>query len=112
MRPLLPGVEIESCSSGDGRVDFAILERTDRMWTSDCNDTLERQAIQRGASLCIPPELMGPHIGPPGAHTTGRTHSLAFRGVTALFCHLGIEWDVRQLDDRTRQELTDLVALQ
>lgn len=111
LRALHPGVEIESCSSGGGRVDFAILERTDRVWTSDCNDALERQAIQRGASLLITPELMGAHIGPPRAHTTGRTHSLAFRGLTALFGHLGVEWDFRQLDDGTRQELTDLVAL-
>ena len=35
-----------------------------RVWTSDCNDALERQTIQRGASMLIPPEVMGAHIGP------------------------------------------------
>ncbi len=47
LRAAHPGVEIESCSSGGGRVDLGILERTDRIWASDCNDALERQTIQR-----------------------------------------------------------------
>jgi alpha-galactosidase len=68
-----PAVEFESCSSGGARIDHEILQRTERVWTSDCNDALERQTIQRGASMLIPPELMGAHIGPSAAHTTGRT---------------------------------------
>ena len=47
IRAAHPGLEIESCSSGGARIDLAVLERTDRVWTSDCNDALERQAIQR-----------------------------------------------------------------
>ena len=70
-----PDVEIESCASGGGRIDLGILERTERVWTSDCNDALERQTIQRWASTLIPPEVMGAHIGPPRSHTTGRTHA-------------------------------------
>ena len=65
-----PDVEFESCASGGGRVDHEILRRTERVWTSDCNDALERQQIQRGASMLIPPELMGAHIGPSRSHTT------------------------------------------
>ena len=45
-----PHVEIESCSSGGARIDHEILRRTERVWTSDCNDALERQLIQRGFS--------------------------------------------------------------
>ena len=33
-----PGLEIESCSSGGGRVDLGILEVADRIWASDCVD--------------------------------------------------------------------------
>jgi alpha-galactosidase len=106
-----PSVEIESCSSGGARIDHEILRRTRRVWTSDCNDPLERQMIQRGASMLIPPEVMGCHIGPPRSHTTGRTHGLAFRAATALFGHLGIEWDVTALDDGQREALADVVAL-
>ena len=60
-----PGVEIESCASGGGRVDLGILARTDRVWASDCNDALERQHIQRWTGLLLPPELVGSHVGPP-----------------------------------------------
>jgi alpha-galactosidase len=38
-------------------LDLAILERTDRIWTSDSNDALERQTIQRWTGLFLPPEL-------------------------------------------------------
>ena len=59
-----PGLEIESCSSGGGgRIDLGILERTDRVWASDCIDALERQQIQRYTQLLLPPELIGTHIG-------------------------------------------------
>ena len=105
-----PGVEIESCSSGGARVDLGILERTDRIWSSDCNDALERQTIQRWQGLLLPPELIGAHIGPPTAHTTGRTHPLNFRAVTALFGHLGLEWDVRQAGEAERHVLREVIA--
>jgi alpha-galactosidase len=95
-----PTVEFESCASGGGRADLAILERTQRIWTSDCNDALERQMIQRGFSYLFPPSVMGAHIGPPRGHTTGRTHRLHFRAATALFGHLGIEWNLLEVAER------------
>jgi len=106
-----PDVEIESCASGGGRIDHEVLRRTVRVWTSDCNDPLERQIIQRGASMLIPAELMGAHIGPTRSHTTGRMHSLAFRSLTAMFGNFGVEWNVLALGDRERATLGDAVAL-
>ena len=46
-RARFPRVEIEICASGGARIDLGILERVDRVWTSDTNDPLERQRIQR-----------------------------------------------------------------
>ncbi len=106
-----PGVEIESCSSGGARIDHEILRRTERVWTSDCNDALERQTIQRGASMLIPPELMGAHIGPPRSHTTGRRQGLAFRAATALFGHLGVESNLLSLTDGELGLLGETIAL-
>jgi alpha-galactosidase len=106
-----PNVEIESCSSGGARIDAEILRRTVRVWTSDCNDALERVRIQRGASMLIPPELMGAHIGPTRSHTTGRRHDLAFRAATAMFGHLGVEWNVLELDDLERLQLAEVIAI-
>ena len=110
LRARHPGVEIESCSSGGARVDLGILERTDRVWASDTNDALERQSIQRWTGLLLPPELVGSHVGPPRAHTTGRTLDLSFRGATALFGHFGLEWDIRSAPAAEQQALPGLVA--
>jgi alpha-galactosidase len=106
-----PGVEIESCASGGGRVDLGILARTDRIWASDTNDALERQHIQRWTQQLVPPELVGSHVGPPRSHTTGRTHDLGFRVATALFGHFGIEWDVGAASAAEQQALAEAIAL-
>ncbi|BCJ49995.1 alpha-galactosidase [Actinoplanes sp. NBRC 14428] len=111
LRARHPAVEIESCASGGSRVDLGILERTDRVWTSDCNDALERQHIQRWTGTLLPPELIGAHVGPAVSHTTGRTHSLDFRAGTALFGHFGIEWDLTAAGDEERERLAAWVAL-
>jgi alpha-galactosidase len=89
-----PGLEIETCAGGGGRIDLAILQRTDRAWASDCNDPVERQAIQRWTGQLLPPELIGSHAGPEQAHTTRRVTSQSFRLATALFGHAGIEQDL------------------
>ena len=100
-----PGLEIESCASGGGRIDLGMVDHADRFWTSDCNDALERQAIQRYTSIVIPPEMLGTHIGPTHAHSTGRTHELSFRAITALFGHAGLEWDLTETTADERREL-------
>jgi len=99
LRARHPGLEIESCSSGGGRVDLEVLARTDRVWASDCIDPLERQQIQRWTAVLLPPELIGSHVGSPTAHTTRRTHPLDFRAGTAVLWHLGIEWDLAEADE-------------
>ena len=107
LRAAHPELEIESCASGGARVDLGVLARTDRIWTSDCNDALERAQIQRWTSLLVPPELMGTHIGPATAHTTHRTLDLSFRMLLALQGHAGLEWDIAQC---TPAELEALAA--
>ncbi|MUL40040.1 alpha-galactosidase [Streptomonospora sp. PA3] len=111
LRERHPGVEFESCSSGGARVDLGILARTERVWASDCNDPVERQAIQRWTGLLLPPELVGSHVGPPVAHTTHRRTETAFRLATALFGHSGIEWDLTACGERDLAALTAWTAL-
>ena len=105
-----PGLEIESCSSGGARVDLGVLERTDRVWVSDCIDPLERQQMHRWTTQLIPPELMGAHIASGRSHTTGREHDLNFRAATAVFGHLGIEWDLGKASPAELAELGDWIA--
>lgn len=109
LRARHPRVEIESCASGGGRVDLGIAERVQRFWASDCNDPLERQSIQRGFSYLFPPELMGAHVGGPWAHTTARSSTLPFRGATAMFGHLGVEWNVADASDDERAQLRGVI---
>jgi alpha-galactosidase len=105
-----PGLEIESCSSGGGRIDLGMATHVDRFWTSDCNDALERQYIQRYTQFAIPPEMLGSHIGPTHSHTTHRVHSLSFRAITALFGHAGLEWDITECTPEEREILKTWVA--
>ncbi|WP_022883577.1 alpha-galactosidase [Glaciibacter superstes] len=89
-----PSLEIETCSGGGGRVDLGILERTDRLWASDCNDPVERAQIERWTRLLVPPELIGSHVGATRSHTTSRVSDLSFRLVASLTAHAGIELDL------------------
>jgi alpha-galactosidase len=106
-----PTVEFESCSSGGGRIDMEILRRVERFWTSDNNDAVDRQSIQRGASMVMPPEVLGAHVGPSPAHSTGRRIDMAFRTSTALFGHMGVEADVTKLSERDRRVLQHGIAV-
>lgn len=106
-----PLLEIESCASGGARVDLGILDRTDRVWASDTNDPVERLAIQRWTELLLPPELIGSHVGPARAHTTGRITDLDFRMAATLFAHPGIEWDITACTAEERAALTAWIAL-
>ncbi len=111
LRARHPGLEIESCSSGGARIDLGILQRTDRVWGSDCNDPLERQLIQRWEGLLLPPELIGSHVGDTVSHTTHRAAALGLRTVTALFAHAGLELDVTKCTDDELAALTSWAAL-
>ena len=106
-----PGLEIESCSSGGARVDLGVLERTDRVWVSDCIDPLERLTMHRWTTQLIPPELMGAHIASGRSHTTGRVHDLDFRAATAIFGHLGIEWDLARAAPEELEQLQAWIEL-
>jgi alpha-galactosidase len=94
LRTRHPSLEIETCSGGGGRVDLGILERTDRVWASDCNDPVERSEIERWTGLLLPPELIGSHLGAAVSHTTARTTDITYRLTSSLFAHAGIEWDI------------------
>ncbi len=111
LRERHPHLEIESCSSGGARVDLGVLARTDRVWTSDCNDALERVAIQRWTGLLVPPERMGSHVGPPQAHTTHRGLDLSLRMLVALQGHAGLEWDITECSEEELAALRDWAGL-
>lgn len=97
LRAAHPGVEIESCASGGGRIDAGILARTHRVWLSDSNDALERLRMQHDAALFLPSAITGSHVGPRQSHTSGRILPMAFRAWVAAQRHMGFEMDLREL---------------
>lgn len=106
-----PELEIESCASGGARVDLGILDRTDRIWTSDCLDPVERLGNQRYTALVVPPEMMGMHLTSPVVHSTHRTVGLDFSAAVALFGHFGVEWDLTTVSDQDSAAIAEWVAL-
>jgi alpha-galactosidase len=111
LRARHPGVEWESCASGGGRIDLAILERVQRVWTSDMTDALARQSIQRWTGQLVPPEYLGPHVSASFSHQTGRYMPMSLRGATALFGHFGIEADLTQASSEDLAELASWIRL-
>ncbi|MEO1489912.1 MAG: alpha-galactosidase, partial [Pseudomonadota bacterium] len=111
LRAAHPDVEIESCSSGGGRIDYEMLTRTHRVWPSDNNDAIERLRIMRAWSQFLPLEVLGSHVGPSPNPITGRRLEMDFRAKVALFGHIGIEADPRAMTQAERGVLAAHVAL-
>ncbi len=110
LRAEFPALEIESCMSGGGRVDFGVMERVQRVWGSDMLDPVERWNIHDGIDLLLPPEEVGAHIGKPMSRATGRVNSLSFRAATSLFYHLGVEWDLTEAEEAELRGLAAWIA--
>ncbi|MDP6166137.1 MAG: alpha-galactosidase [Gammaproteobacteria bacterium] len=110
LRKAFAHVEIESCASGGGRIDFGILQHTQRVWLSDSNDALERLRIQNQSATFLPLLVAGSHVGPRHCHTSGRVHSMAFRAWVAAQRHMGMEMDPSELTDEESQQLKTVIS--
>ncbi len=110
LRRDFPAVEIESCASGGGRIDFGILSRTHRVWLSDSNDALERLRIQHEAARFLPACVTGSHVGPRRCHTSGRVLDMHLRAWVAAQRHMGFEMDPRELTEDEATVLRDVTA--
>jgi alpha-galactosidase len=104
-------VEIESCASGGGRIDYGILARVHRVWPSDNNDPIERLRIMHAWSQFLPLEVLGNHVGPSPNPITGRRTDIDFRAKVALFGHMGVEADPARMSETERACLAAHIAL-
>lgn len=111
LRRAHPRVEIESCSSGGGRIDFGVLSRTHRVWPSDNNDAIERLRIIPAWSQFLPLEVLGSHVGPSPNPITGRRIGMDFRAKVAMFGHMGVEADPARMSEKERATLAAHIAL-
>ena len=110
LRKSHPGVEIESCASGGGRIDAGILAHTQRVWLSDSIDGIERLRMQHDAALFLPAAVTGSHVGARRSHTAGRVLPMAFRAWVAAQRHFGFEMDLRDLTDDETATLKSVTA--
>ena len=102
LRARHPGLEIESCSGGGGRLDLGILERVNEVWTSDNTDAFDRLRIQEGFSLAYPPKVMMDWVTDV-PNLNGRSTPLKFRFLVAMQGALGIgsnlnKWTAEDFD--------------
>lgn len=111
LREAHPKVEIETCASGGGRVDYALLSRCTRFWASDNNDPIERLRINRSWLQFLPPRVLGHHVGPSPNPITGRMVSMDFRAKVAMFGHMGVEADPSTMSESERRTLSAHIAL-
>jgi alpha-galactosidase len=106
-----PGVMIEGCASGGGRIAFDLLGPVGRFWPSDTSDPTIRLQMLRNLSVFLPPELLGTHVAPSPNPISGARHSVDFRAKVALFGHMGIEADPARLGAEELATLAAVVAL-
>jgi len=85
-----PGIEIEGCSAGGGRVDLGMLGYVDQFWVSDNTDPFSRLAIQDGYSHAYAPGTMMAWVTDSPNDIDGRTTSLQYRFLAAMQGSLGI----------------------
>ncbi|MEH3101730.1 alpha-galactosidase [Sphingomonas adhaesiva] len=102
-----PRVEIESCSSGGGRVDLGILRYTNQVWTSDNTDAFDRLTIQDGFTHAFTPAIMMAWTTDVPNWATGRTVDLSYRFLSAMQGGLGVgnnlnKWGAADFDVATR----------
>jgi alpha-galactosidase len=103
-----PGVMIESCASGGGRIDFGALSVFDDFWTSDNTDAWDRLTIQRGYSLVYPSKAMRAWVTDSPNFLTQRRIPLQFRFHVAMMGSLGIGADLTTFSE---EELAQCEAL-
>jgi alpha-galactosidase len=90
LRAKHPKVEIESCSSGGGRVDLGVLRYTEEVWPSDNTDAFDRLAIQDGFSNAYTPGVMMAWVTDVRNNADSRNVSLPYRFLVAMQGGLGI----------------------
>jgi alpha-galactosidase len=89
LRAAHPGLEIESCSGGGGRVDLGILKRVDQVWTSDNTEAFDRLRIQEGFTNAYAPKVMMAWVTDV-PNMNGRSTPLKYRFLVAMQGSLGI----------------------
>jgi alpha-galactosidase len=110
LRAKHPKVEIESCSSGGGRVDLGIMQLTDEFWTSDNTDAYDRLLIQNGFTYAYSPGVMMAWVTDSPTWVNNRTLSLQYRFLSSMQGSLGIGANLNKWAPEDFATATKMVA--
>jgi alpha-galactosidase len=110
LRAKHPGVEIESCSGGGGRVDLGILHYTDEVWPSDNTDPLDRLTQQDGFTRAYPAQVMMAWVTDSPHWLNSRTTSVAYRMLVSMQGSLGIGGNLNKWSDADLATTKRLIA--
>ncbi|TCC07985.1 alpha-galactosidase [Kribbella soli] len=110
LRDKHPGVAIEACSGGGGRVDLGMMARTDQFWTSDNTDALDRRYIQHGFSQVYPARTMSCWVTDVPTFINKRNVPLSYRFHVAMAGVLGIGGDLTSWSAGDLAMARDLIA--
>ncbi|KQX56383.1 alpha-galactosidase [Streptomyces sp. Root66D1] len=111
LRAAHPGLRIEACAGGGGRVDLGMLARTDQAWTSDNTDPVDRIGIQHGFGQLFPARAMAAWVTDSPNVATGRRTPLRFRFHVSMAGALGLGGDLTSWSEEELAETAELVAL-
>jgi alpha-galactosidase len=110
LRAKHPKVEIQSCSSGGGRVDLGILAYTDEVWPSDNTDPFDRLSIQDGFTYAYTPQVMTAWVTDSPNFANGRVTSLVYRLLSSMQGGLGVGANLNHWTDADFATAKDLIA--
>jgi alpha-galactosidase len=104
LRERHPGLRIEACAGGGGRLDLGILHHTDQAWPSDNTDPVDRQTTQHGVSQLYPANVVSAWVTDSPNANTDRFTPLRYRFHVAMAGVLGIgadlsRWSPAELDE-------------
>jgi alpha-galactosidase len=105
-----PGLRIEACSGGGGRIDLGVLSRTDQAWASDNTDAMDRISIQHGFGQIYPARAMAAWVTDVPNQLTHRSVPLRFRFHVAMAGLLAIGGDLNSWSREDMAEAAGLVA--
>lgn len=110
LRQKYPGLDIQSCSGGGGRIDLGILGRSDQVWVSDNTDAYDRIQIQEGFSLAYPARTMEAWVTNVPNGITGQMSPLSLRFDVAMRGVLGIGSNLNTLSEAEMAEYARYIA--
>jgi len=110
LREKHPGLEIESCSGGGGRIDLGVLGYVDEVWTSDNTEAFDRLRIQEGFSQAYAAKFMSAWVTDV-PNMNRRSTPLQYRFLVAMQGALGIGANLNKWTDADTDLATRMVAL-